>query len=282
MNITEVRVKMVSDGTERLRAFCSVTLDDAFVIRDLKVIDGTDGPFVAMPSRKLSDRCPKCSNKNHLRARFCNECGGKLNENRAPRDAQGRVKLHADVAHPINAECRERIQAAVIEAFTEEVDRVGLPDVQPDEQLDDQPHSTDQPNDQPQASDQMEEESSDGFDVGLDEDDTEEEDTEETMDYNQLIAELKVSVKNKSDSFRRESRNRRNRGNEFTEAESDSEQPEASESEPEPRSEPQLQPPESQPQTPEPQRFEAPPPEPPHVDSSVSKPDEDGFGAGIL
>jgi stage V sporulation protein G len=121
MNITEVRVKMVSDGTERLRAFCSVTVDDAFVIRDLKVIDGMHGPFVAMPSRKLSDRCPKCRSKNHLRARFCNDCGVKLNEERAPRDPQGRIKLHADVAHPINTPCRDQVQAAVIQAYEEEL-----------------------------------------------------------------------------------------------------------------------------------------------------------------
>ncbi len=133
MNITEVRVKMVNDETERLRAFCSVTLDGAFVVRDLKVIDGSHGPFVAMPSRKLADRCPKCGNKNHLRARFCNECGAKLNENRAPRDAQGRVKLHADVAHPINAECREDLQHAVLEAYQEELELSKEPGYRPPE-----------------------------------------------------------------------------------------------------------------------------------------------------
>jgi len=112
---------MVGEDSERLRAFCSVTIDDAFVIRDLKVIDGDEGPFVAMPSRKMSDHCSKCGEKNHLRAKFCNECGARLNPNRAPRDAEGRVKLYADVAHPINVESREMIQEAVIEAFNEEL-----------------------------------------------------------------------------------------------------------------------------------------------------------------
>ena len=136
MNITEVRVKMVSEGTERLRAFCSVTLDDAFVVRDLKVIDGMHGPFVAMPSRKLSDRCPNCRSKNHLRARFCNDCGGKLNEDRAPRDPQGRIKLHADVAHPINTPCRDQVQAAVIEAYQEELKLSEQPGYRPREDSD--------------------------------------------------------------------------------------------------------------------------------------------------
>jgi len=132
MEITEVRIKLVQNGgNERLRAFCSVTLDGDFVIRDLKVIDGSNGPFVAMPSRKLMDRCQRCGSKNHLRARFCNECGNKLNESRAPKDAQGRAKLHADVAHPINAACRERVQAAVVEAYQAENERAKAPDYKP-------------------------------------------------------------------------------------------------------------------------------------------------------
>lgn len=127
MKITEIRVKLVGSNEERLKAFCSVTLDGSFVIRDLKVIDGTNGPFVAMPSRKLSDRCPKCGGKNHLRAKFCNECGARLDPNRAPRDDEGRVKLHADVAHPINAAGREQIQREVIEAYEKEADAAGQP-----------------------------------------------------------------------------------------------------------------------------------------------------------
>ncbi len=129
MVITEVRIKLMEDNNEneRLQAFCSVTFDDAYVVRDLKIIEGTKGSFVAMPSRKLTDRCPGCGSKNHLRARFCNSCGGKLDEDRATRDADGRVKLHADIAHPINSACREIIQSAVLKAFQEEKERAKLP-----------------------------------------------------------------------------------------------------------------------------------------------------------
>ena len=69
--ITEVRIKLMDEGNndnERLQAFCSVTFDDAYVVRDLKIIEGTKGSFVAMPSRKLTDRCQSCGSKNHLRA----------------------------------------------------------------------------------------------------------------------------------------------------------------------------------------------------------------------
>jgi stage V sporulation protein G len=127
--ITEVRIKLMEDHNEneRLQAFCSVTFDNAFVVRDLKIIEGAKGYFVAMPSRKLSDRCQQCGCKNHLRSRFCNYCGGKLDEDRATRDAGGRAKLHADIAHPINSSAREVIQNAVLKAFQEEHERSKLP-----------------------------------------------------------------------------------------------------------------------------------------------------------
>lgn len=127
MVITEVRVKLVAENNERLMAFCSITLDNAFVIRDLKIIEGTKGLFVAMPSRKLTDRCSHCGSKNHLRSRFCNNCGHRLDENRAARDPEGRAKLHADIAHPINSVCREVMQNAIIKSFHEEKDQARQP-----------------------------------------------------------------------------------------------------------------------------------------------------------
>ncbi|MCZ6654541.1 MAG: SpoVG family protein, partial [Planctomycetota bacterium] len=132
MEISEVRVKLVSNSKERLRAFCSITIENEFVIRDLKIIDGLNGTFVAMPSRKLADRCPNCGYKNHLRAHFCNECGQELGEQRGKR-ATKRGKLHADIAHPINAGCRERIQDIVIGAFEEELEKSKQPDYRPPE-----------------------------------------------------------------------------------------------------------------------------------------------------
>lgn len=133
MEITEVRVRLIPNrgSGDRLRAFCSVTLDGDFVIRDLKVIDGANGIFVAMPSRKLADRCPRCHAKNHLRARFCNECGAKLNRERVRKDQEGRPKYHADVAHPINSQCRERIEKAVKAAYEQELERAKSPDYKP-------------------------------------------------------------------------------------------------------------------------------------------------------
>ena len=120
MEITEVRVKLMEEPGERLKAFCSITFDDCFVVRDLKIIEGASGPFVAMPSRKLTAHCPNCRCNNHLRAAFCNQCGTRLRENQAIRDEEGRAKLYADIAHPINSACREMIQDRVIESFETE------------------------------------------------------------------------------------------------------------------------------------------------------------------
>jgi stage V sporulation protein G len=133
MDISEVRVRLIPNrnNQDRLRAFCSITFDGDFVIRDLKVIDGVNGIFVAMPSRKLADRCPRCRSKNHLRARFCNECGAKLSRRGERKDSGGRPKYHADVAHPINSECRARIEEAVREAYHAELERSKEPDYQP-------------------------------------------------------------------------------------------------------------------------------------------------------
>lgn len=124
MRITEVRIKLMEDDSgERLKAFCSITFDDAFVVRDLKIIEGTNGPFVAMPSRKLTSHCPNCRCKNHLRAVYCNQCGRRLPENRVVKDDDGRARLYADIAHPINSECRELIQQRVVNEFRDEVIR---------------------------------------------------------------------------------------------------------------------------------------------------------------
>jgi stage V sporulation protein G len=127
MDITEVRIKLMEDSDDRLQGFCSVTFDDCFVVRDLKIIDGASGPFVAMPSRKLTSHCHQCGTKNHLKALYCNQCGSRLREDRTLRDSEGRAKLYADIAHPINSQCREMIQSRVIAEFRTELDRSKQP-----------------------------------------------------------------------------------------------------------------------------------------------------------
>ncbi|WP_425614938.1 septation protein SpoVG family protein [Anatilimnocola sp. NA78] len=127
MEITEVRVKLMEDSDDRLQGFCSITFDNCFVVRDLKIIEGSSGPFVAMPSRKLTSHCPQCGCKNHLKAAHCNQCGSRLKDDRTVRDQEGRTKLYADIAHPINSSCREMIQNRVITEYRAELDRAKQP-----------------------------------------------------------------------------------------------------------------------------------------------------------
>jgi stage V sporulation protein G len=151
MELTEVRINLCGEHGSRLKAFCSLTFDNTFVIRDVKLIDGNDGLFLAMPSRKLCDHCPSCKEKNHLRARYCNNCGRRLNESRYLQYRNGngncngnsnshghahgnshgshgsRLKLHADIAHPINAECRQDIERRVLDAYDRELERSRQP-----------------------------------------------------------------------------------------------------------------------------------------------------------
>ncbi|SHK34791.1 septation regulator SpoVG [Desulforamulus aeronauticus] len=84
MHVTDVRVrKVLMEG--KMKAIVSVTLDDAFVIHDVKVVEGQNGLFVAMPSRKTPD---------------------------------GEFR---DIAHPINSLAREVIQNAVLQAYAEAI-----------------------------------------------------------------------------------------------------------------------------------------------------------------
>ena len=122
LNITEIRIKLVPGHRDKLRAFASLTLEGAIVVRDIKIIDGGDRLFVAMPSRKLCDRCSHCGGKNYVRARFCNDCGSRLEKERAEIDERGRPRLYSDIAHPIHQRARDQFQTAILAAFEEEVD----------------------------------------------------------------------------------------------------------------------------------------------------------------
>jgi len=124
MHITEVRIKLVQSQTDKLRGFATITIEDALVIRDLKIIDGGRGLFVAMPSRKMQDRCPWCAAKNQLRSRFCNDCGKRLRELRIS-EGGTRVRLYADIAHPIHQEGRDLLQKQVLEAYRAELEASG-------------------------------------------------------------------------------------------------------------------------------------------------------------
>ncbi|MFQ5680472.1 MAG: septation protein SpoVG family protein [Candidatus Omnitrophota bacterium] len=121
MDITEVRVFLKDDSEKKLKAYATITFDDVFVVRNIKVIEGNNGLFVAMPSRKVKQPCPKCNFRNDLHSRFCNHCGGQLAaEVQSAFSEQARQEEHKDVAHPINQRFREYLQKKVLEAYDKE------------------------------------------------------------------------------------------------------------------------------------------------------------------
>lgn len=86
MEVTDVRIRKITNEG-RMKAIVSITIDNQFVVHDVRVIEGNNGLFVAMPSKRTPD---------------------------------GEFK---DIAHPINTETRELIQAAVLSAYSEELER---------------------------------------------------------------------------------------------------------------------------------------------------------------
>lgn len=80
MKVTDVRIRKVTEEG-KMKAIVSVTFDDEFVVHDIKIIEGQNGLFIAMPSRKMVD---------------------------------GEFK---DIAHPINADTRQKIQEAIFNEY---------------------------------------------------------------------------------------------------------------------------------------------------------------------
>ncbi len=123
MEITEVKIFIKDSPDKKLRAYATVTFDNAFVVRNIKVIEGTSGLFIAMPSRKVKQPCPKCSFKNEPRSKYCNQCGVQLPVVPRPMVIESSVNAqleHKDIAHPITQSFREYLQKRVLDAFEQE------------------------------------------------------------------------------------------------------------------------------------------------------------------
>jgi len=125
MEINEVRIFLKEGQDRKLKAYATITFDRAFVVRNAKIIEGTRGLFVAMPSRRLKESCPKCNFKNVVRSKYCNQCGAGLPQYVEPKpvtaaDNSQRQSEHRDIAHPITSDFRDYIQKKVLAAYEEE------------------------------------------------------------------------------------------------------------------------------------------------------------------
>jgi stage V sporulation protein G len=124
VEITEIKIKLVPRGANKLKGFASITFDNSFVVKDVRIIQGLKGTIVAMPAKKLTFRCFKCGFKNTLRSKFCSECGRRVHANYSKRNpATGRPVLQVDVAHPINPETRKMIEEKVVAAYDVEAQK---------------------------------------------------------------------------------------------------------------------------------------------------------------
>lgn len=130
MRITEIRFKIVQDDEDdRLRAYVSIVVDDWLCVRDLKIVVGYNGKLiVSMPCRKMTDRCFHCGGKNQVISRYCHCCGVRLPGQRHKYDDRGRPKLFADTVHPITKESRALLDQIILEAYSEEMRKIGVID----------------------------------------------------------------------------------------------------------------------------------------------------------
>ena len=122
MEITEVKIFLKDSPDKKLRAYATVTFDNAFVVRNIKVIEGPSGLFIAMPSRKIKQPCPKCNFKNELRSKYCNQCGAQLPQQQNSRSVTiepvNITQLeHKDIAHPITQSFRDYLQKRVLDGY---------------------------------------------------------------------------------------------------------------------------------------------------------------------
>src|SRR4030042_4985601 len=121
MEITDVRIKLSTKKGNRVKAFATITFDNAFVVRDLRIIEGHSGLFVAMPSRPLKDPCTKCGYRNPVRGKYCAGCGSELIITKSS-DTDDK-NLHRDVAHPITQEMRDYIHNKIIDAYKLKIEK---------------------------------------------------------------------------------------------------------------------------------------------------------------
>ena len=120
MEITEIRVFLKEGQDKKLKAYATLTFDNVFVVRNIKVIQGSNGLFIAMPSRKLKTACPKCNFKNEVGSKFCNQCAAGLSAKSGKDEVHDAKSEHRDIAHPVTQKFREYLQTEILKAFEAE------------------------------------------------------------------------------------------------------------------------------------------------------------------
>ena len=114
--ITDVRISLNPYEKTKLRAVASMTLDNVFVVKDIKVIDGRKGLFVAMPCTQITKKCRGCKSNNPVSNKFCANCGKEFKNDRRLTLVR-RKEDYRDIAHPICKDCRKYIEDTIVSAY---------------------------------------------------------------------------------------------------------------------------------------------------------------------
>lgn len=129
MELTEIRIDLptvkyaADDSRSNLLACYSLIFDDEFAVHSVKLIQGDNDPFLAMPSERKHDHCPTCNYKNNYLANYCNNCGTELKKNRhltLPVNKKGQIKLYHDLVHPLTTDLRRYLLEECLQAYQRE------------------------------------------------------------------------------------------------------------------------------------------------------------------
>lgn len=115
MKITEISVTLTSDKIkvrDGVLAFVRLVFDGSLAVRDIKVMEREGYIYLGMPSRKVTEPCPKCGRKAGLTDLFCHYCGRKRNP--GPKEDK---KVYVDTAYPINQEFRLYLEEQVMHSY---------------------------------------------------------------------------------------------------------------------------------------------------------------------
>jgi DNA-binding cell septation regulator SpoVG len=136
--ISEVVVRLNDPNDKKILAYVSLTLNGAYCVSDLKIVNGNKGVFVAMPSRRSTEPCEKCGAEISLEAYYCCRCGHDLGAMKegirrhvSRRDgipkSEVRLTTYADIFYPIYPAARHVIHEAVMAEWGREIERSKQP-----------------------------------------------------------------------------------------------------------------------------------------------------------
>lgn len=124
LSISEVGIMLINNPAKKtLRAFCTITIGEVLAIHDIKLIEGKNGLFVAMPQKEITYKCPNssCAGKPWVADKYCHLCGQNLAENRFERSPDGKTIVRADVCFPTSNDFRQSLTKTVVNAYNWEL-----------------------------------------------------------------------------------------------------------------------------------------------------------------